>query len=203
MNEANVEHMLAKEKCEHDMKFFEPLGKVDEKTGQFGYDSSLTGVTEQRLSEIRGVYVKAEELKGGQTITMTFTVQTKENEPGDWYRNVSNSWIVGSKLPPLTSNRVQTVAVGRRISGVVWYDKNLNGIRDDKEKLLDDVEVTLFKKNAETESMKSARRPSIQTPPSARRRTRWRIRWIRRVEALTPLTGWRRAITSWLSQERS
>lgn len=149
MNETAVETMLAGEPCEHGIKFFEPLGKVNGE-GEFKYDSSLTGVTEQRLSEIRGVYVKAEKLNGGQTITMTFTVKTKGNEPGDWYRNVSNSWIVGSKLPPLTSNRVGTVAVGRRISGVVWYDKNLNGIRDDNEKLLDGVEVTLFKKNTET-----------------------------------------------------
>lgn len=150
MDEYAVEKMLTEEECEHGIKYFNPLGAVNDE-GKFVYDPSLTGVTEQRLSEIRGVYVKAEELKGGQTITMTFTVQTKENEPGDWYRNVSNSWIVGSKLPPLTSNRVQTVAVGRRISGVVWYDKNLNGIRDDNEKLLDGVDVTLFKKNAGTE----------------------------------------------------
>ena len=151
MNETAVEHMLAGEKCEHNIEFFEPLGKVDESTGLFGYDPSLTGVTEELLSKVRGVYVKAEKLNGGQTLTMTFTVQTKENEPGDWYRNVSNSWIAGSKLPPLTSNRVGTVAVGRRISGVVWYDKNLNGIRDDNEKLLDGVDVTLFKKDEKTE----------------------------------------------------
>ena len=156
MDETAVEKMLTEEECEHGIKYFNPLGAVNDE-GKFVYDPSLTGVTEQRLSEIRGVYVKAEELKGGQTITMTFTVQTKENEPGDWYRNVSNSWIVGSKLPPLTSNRVQTVAVGRRISGVVWYDKNLNGIRDDNEKLLDGVDVTLFKKNAGTEKYEICR----------------------------------------------
>lgn len=149
MNEDAVEDMLAGEECEHNIKFFEPLGEVD-KTGDFKYNT-ISGDLGTLMSQVRGVYVKAEELKGGQTITMTFTVQTKENEPGDWYRNVSNSWIAGSQLPPLTSNRVQTVAVGRRISGVVWYDKNLNGIRDDNEKLLDGVDVTLFKKDEKTE----------------------------------------------------
>gem|GEM_PF-3102878 len=151
MNEEKVEYMLKEEVCSHPhkMKFFNPLGAVDDK-GVFKYDTSISGDVETLMSQVRGVYVKAENLKGGQTITMTFNVQTKENEPGDWYRNVSNSWIAGSQLPPLTSNRVGTVAVGRRISGVVWYDKNLNGIRDDNEKLLDGVDVTLFKKNART-----------------------------------------------------
>ena len=59
MDETAVEKMLTEEECEHGIKYFNPLGAVNDE-GKFVYDPSLTGVTEQRLSEIRGVYVKAE-----------------------------------------------------------------------------------------------------------------------------------------------
>ena len=50
----------------------------------------------------------------------------------------------------LVSNQVETAVLSRTISGVVWYDKNLNGIRDDDELRLEGVECTLFKKNETT-----------------------------------------------------
>ncbi|XCP84624.1 SdrD B-like domain-containing protein [Roseburia hominis] len=142
MNESNVENMLNEE------KLFQPLGKVTD--GKFEYDKAfkamLDGTKDKELSEITGLYAKVENLKKGQTIKMQITVKTKGNKADDWYKNVANCWIVGSATLPLTSNKVETQVISRSISGVVWYDRNLDGIRDDDEELLEGVTATLFKK---------------------------------------------------------
>lgn len=92
------------------------------------------------------LYLTVSDLAQGQTVTLQFKVHTNGNEANDWYKNVANSWIADSATLPLKSNQVETQTVSRSISGVVWFDKNLNGIREDNEPLLKDVTATLFKK---------------------------------------------------------
>ncbi len=152
MNAAAVEEMLNNGINTEGKQLFKVLGTVT--GGKFEYAPSFNGMTPEEKSElmgkVTGLYVKAEKLDGGQTITMTFTVETSGNKAGNLYKNISNSWIAGSQTLPLTSNMVETQAVSRRISGVVWYDWNLNGVRDtnvEQEKPLAGVTATLFKKN--------------------------------------------------------
>ena len=150
-----VEKMLNEGTNKDGDKLFEPLGSVE--NGEFVYEEELTKLAQddpakltELLANITGLYVRAEKLKSKQTITLSFAIQTNGNQAGDFYRNISNSWIAGSETLPLKSVRVETAAVSRRISGVVWYDWNLNGIRDEgleKEKPIKDAKVTLFKKN--------------------------------------------------------
>ncbi len=143
MSEEKVEEML------RDPAVFKPLAHVE--NGVFRYDAAFDGMTEEekteRMSEITGLYAKVENMQKGQTVTLQFTLQTETNKANDWYKNIANSWIAGSGTLPLTSNKVETQAVSRSISGLVWHDKNLNGIRDDGEPLLNNVTATLFKKN--------------------------------------------------------
>lgn len=148
MNEQAVEDMLESGMNKDNKPLFEVLGTVT--NGKFEYDPSLANDPQlnELMESVTGLYVKATELGGGQTITMTFAVKTNGNKAGNLYKNISNSWIAGSQTLPLTSNMVETQAISRRISGVVWYDWNLNGVRDtdiEKETLLQGVTATLFR----------------------------------------------------------
>lgn len=144
MNADNVENMLEAG------ILLQPLGQVNNE-GKFEYNAVFSEMSEDAITElmrtVTGLYVKAEKLHKGQTIDMTFTVETEKNKADNWYKNIANSWIAGSATLPLTSNKVETQSVSRTISGVVWYDRNLDGIRDDGEQLLEGVTVTLLKKN--------------------------------------------------------
>lgn len=149
MNEQAVEDMLESGMNKDNKPLFEVLGTVT--NGKFEYDPPLANDPQlnELMESVTGLYVKATELGGGQTITMTFAVKTNGNKAGNLYKNISNSWIAGSQTLPLTSNMVETQAISRRISGVVWYDWNLNGVRDtdiEKETLLQGVTATLFRK---------------------------------------------------------
>lgn len=148
MDAVKVEEMLKSGKNEAQEALFQPLGEVDN-TGKFTYYGVTYTDIEELLAKITGVYVVAENLNRGQSIIMEITIETDGNEAGDVYKNIANSWIANDPSLPLTSKMVETAAISRRISGMVWYDANLNGIRDesdDAEKPIEDVKVTLFKK---------------------------------------------------------
>jgi len=151
-NAQNVETMLESGKNTKGEKLFQPLGSVSA-NGKFEYDTAFKKMTdkdkEELMSQITGLYVKAEKLNTRQSIIMTFTLKTEGNQADDGYRNIANSWIVDGGVGPLTSNRVETSVISRRIAGAVWYDRNLNGIRDDGEPLLEGVKATLFKKQVD------------------------------------------------------
>lgn len=149
MNSDNVEQMLDSGENANHEKLFRPLGHL--KNGEFVYDKEeFAGMNQDEITElmsiITGLYVKAENLQQGQTITMQIVVETQDNRADNWYKNIANSWIADTKTLSLTSNKVETQSVSRCISGVVWYDQDLNGIRDDDELRLEGVTATLFKK---------------------------------------------------------
>lgn len=122
---------------------------------------------DEKRKDATCLYLKVEGLGKNQDIKLKIKMKTEDNKAGDWYKNDAHSWIpangtvsqiasraangtvsqTGSQTVPLTAPRVETQTVSRSISGVVWYDKNLNGIRDDGEPLLKNVTATLFKKN--------------------------------------------------------
>ena len=142
MNTDKVEELLAS-------PMFEQLGHVQ--GGSFVYEEQYDNMSTEELTalmrSVTGLYVKAEDLREGQTIDMIIKMGTENNQAGNWYKNIANSWIADSATTALTSNKVETQTVSRRISGVVWYDKNLNGVRDAEEARLDGVTATLFKQN--------------------------------------------------------
>lgn len=153
-NEAGVEDMLANGKDSQGKNLFYVLGTITD--GKFNYDGSFSSMDKAELeamfSKVTGLYVKLENLHGGQSVDMEFKVETSGNENGDIYKNVANSWIAGSPTLPLKSNLVETAVIGREISGMVWYDWDLDGIRNEKEKRekpIENVTVTLLKKNGE------------------------------------------------------
>ena len=138
----DVEAMLG------DQAYFSPLASV--KDGVFRYDRAFDSMTDEEkialMSRITGLYAKVENLHKGQTVTLEITLQTNGNKADDWYKNIANSWIAGSGTLPLISNKVETQVVSRTVSGVVWHDRNLDGIRDADEPRLKDVTATLFRK---------------------------------------------------------
>ncbi len=133
MDANKIEEMLS------ESEMFNILGRIEE--GEFQYNGNYS-----LNSNITGLYMTVNNLQKGQTVDMQITVKTEGNKANDWYKNIANNWIADSATLPLISNKVETQVVSRSISGVVWYDKNLNGIRDEGELLLEGVTATLFKK---------------------------------------------------------
>lgn len=152
MNEEAVEDMLENGKNKKGEPLFRQLGRVE--NGVFTYNDELRGMTPDEITDlmtdVTGLYATVEGLQKGQTVDMEITIEADGNRAGNWYKNIANSWIAGSDTLPLTSNKVETVAVSRSISGVVWYDRNANGVQDAGEPRLKDVVCTLFKKNEKT-----------------------------------------------------
>lgn len=133
---AEIEKML------ENTKLFGKLGTISsENNHRFMEDDSFKdGIRDQ----ITGIYAVVNNLSGGRTLSITFTLKTKGNEAGNLYCNIANSWL-GDVTLPLTSNRVETTVLSRTISGVVWHDADLNGVRDNGEELLSGVTATLFR----------------------------------------------------------
>lgn len=128
---------------------FNRLGSLNEDTEyEFQRSDYFNGMTKEQIEEemrdMTGIYAVIQNLGGGKSLSIELTVQAKGNKAGDLYRNIANSWL-GDDSSPLTSNRVETAALSRTISGVVWDDANFNGVRDDKEQLVPGVICTLFK----------------------------------------------------------
>lgn len=142
-NTSKIEELLTNE------EWFQPLGTISSANDhQFQISSRLSGMTNdqltQEMSEITGIYAVVKNLSGGRSLSIQMKIETEDNETGDLYRNIANSWL-GDSSDPLTSNRVETSVLSRAISGVVWHDANLNGTRDAGEETISGVTCTLFK----------------------------------------------------------
>lgn len=137
------------------VSYLQKLGTVE--NNQIKFDAKLPAGKEELaelMDSVTGLYVKAQDLKQNQSITLSFTIATEENKASDDYKNFATCWIAGSDGLPLTSNMVETSVISRRISGVVWHDKNLDGLRGkandgSNEPLLSGVTVTLFQKDSQ------------------------------------------------------
>lgn len=131
-------------------KMFRHYGYID---GTSTSASITPGVGADEADEFGSatcIFARVTNLSASRTLNIEITVKTDENAAGDIYGNKAHSTIAGITTSQLSSNTVKTKVVSRRISGVVWYDWNLNGVRDtnvEKETPLTDVTVTLFKKN--------------------------------------------------------
>lgn len=97
------------------------------------------------------IFARVINLSPSKTLNIAITMKTEGNAAGDIYGNKAHSMIVGNQTSQLSSNTVKTRAASRKISGVVWHDRNLNGIQDAGEPLLKDVTATLFRYDKEQE----------------------------------------------------
>lgn len=120
--------------------YFQELGEISQ-------NNNANGLQEKNVEGVTGILLKVENLAGKRTISLKAGFDTRDNAKGDIYKNVANSKTPTGAM--LTSNQVETLVLGRRISGMVWHDKNLNGIRDDGEPVLSGVNATLLKKDTD------------------------------------------------------
>ncbi len=104
-------------------------------------------VTPADLEGVNGIVVKVENMPGHRDLVITLPMRTSGNQAGDTYLNAAWHWDSGSEALPLQSNIVQTRIISRTISGLVWYDENLNSTRENKELLISGVTVSLFRKD--------------------------------------------------------
>ena len=77
-------------------------------------------------------------------ITLTPKDTVTKQQPGDIYGNNFVQYA-DNQASNVTSNVVKAQVVKRDLSGVAWLDDNANGIREDGEKLLKGVTVTLYR----------------------------------------------------------
>ena len=121
--------------------------------GEGGTDTSkpfklLTGLQEGDKEDITGVFLKVTNLPANSVFTFKLKVDTEDSEAGGVYKNVAYAWATETSVGTQTSPRVETNVISRKISGVVWWDKDLDGIRDTDESLLSGVTATLFQKQS-------------------------------------------------------
>lgn len=101
---------------------------------------------EELQEKITCVYVKVENMGPMRNIVLQLDMDTTGNTVGDVYGNVAHCWLASTAgSQPLISNQVQTTVLSRKISGLVWYDMNSNGVRDENEPLLENVQCDLYK----------------------------------------------------------
>lgn len=131
-------------------KYFHLLGTIESGDSEVTYSDTFKKMSEEEKAKITGIYAVVNGLTGGNSINLVLETKSLNNQAGNGYQNIAYSWLAGSDSVELVSNQVETAVLSRTISGVVWYDKNLNGIRDDDELRLEGVECTLFKKNETT-----------------------------------------------------
>ena len=117
-------------------------------------EEDLTGSSWSKLtSETNGTYnVNSNEtaiiVDGGidasSDIIVDVYITPAGNESGDKYVNMAKTSVEN-----LTSSSATSVVVYRKISGVVWFDKNGNGIMDSDEERMSNVKLSLLKSSNE------------------------------------------------------
>lgn len=129
---------------------FHPLGTIESGESKVTYSDEFNQMSEKDKAGITGIYAVVSGLKGGSSINLELQTKALDNRAGNGYQNIAYSWMANSDSVELISNQVETTVLSRIISGVVWYDRNLNGIRDDGELRLEGVNCTLFRKDENT-----------------------------------------------------
>ena len=77
-------------------------------------------------------------------VEMEITLKTNNNRAEDIYSNSATAQT-SKNTEVITSTNTETRVVRRQISGMIWYDTNENGIKDENESYANRVEVELKK----------------------------------------------------------
>jgi len=106
--------------------------------------SEWTLYTGQVDVEVKAIGFTRHNLLSNQEEIVDIVIQPIGNKAKDYYENrVFGNSVKNSKV---TSNVVKTRVVGRSIEGTVWEDLNENGLMDSDERLLEGIEVFLYRK---------------------------------------------------------
>lgn len=106
--------------------------------------NTATGIASipQNLRPTAWAWVGDKPLSGGASVIFDITVQPSDNRPANLYEV---RWGDGFNKTDADATVVQRV-----VSGIAWYDKNGNGIREDSDALASNVTVTLTDSNGKT-----------------------------------------------------
>lgn len=104
--------------------------------------------TSHDTKDATAVGVLADQIMPLTAFTLRIVLETKDNNVDNVYCNNAFTWESHkAQSSTLRANTVRTETVKRSISGLVWFDENLDGVRQDDEMLLEGVEVELLKLN--------------------------------------------------------
>ena len=83
------------------------------------------------------------EIGKNTNIEIEITLQTTNNRGGDIYYNSATAQI-SKTTEVITTSNIKAEVVKRQISGMIWYDTNENGVKDEDESYANRIEVELL-----------------------------------------------------------
>ena len=98
----------------------------------------------EAINELITVIALKGEVANNATVEIEITLQTSNNRGGDIYYNQATAQT-SKNTEVITTSNVKTEVVKRQISGMIWYDTNENGIKDEEESYANRIEVELKK----------------------------------------------------------
>ena len=117
-------------------------------------DLGITQIWTQReigeiIQENATAYVVKGRLEAGEKILIDLYLSPEGNSPKDIYVN-SVTVQIYENTEAIETNTVKIEVVGRKIEGKIWFDKNSNGIIDEQDEYLNNMEVTLLNEDNTT-----------------------------------------------------
>ena len=109
----------------------------DENLGQ-GWNSANSETIKQKVT----AYVVKGEIGAQSSVTVDIYLKTNGNKGLDKYVNSATAQVYKETEEMVTSNVVSQV-VERSIEGIAWEDSNRNGVKDEGEQVLSNVEISL------------------------------------------------------------
>ena len=109
----------------------------DENLGQ-GWNS----VNSETIKQKATAYVVKGEIGAQGSVTVDIYLKTNGNKGLDKYVNSATAQVYKETEEMVTSNVVSQV-VERKIEGIAWEDSNRNGLKDEGEQVLSNVEISL------------------------------------------------------------
>ena len=109
----------------------------DENLGQ-GWNSANSETIKQKVT----AYVVKGEIGAQSSVTVDIYLKTNGNKGLDKYVNSATAQVYKETEEMVTSNVVSQV-VERKIEGIAWEDSNRNGLKDEGEQVLSNVEISL------------------------------------------------------------
>ena len=96
-----------------------------------------------QINEPATVIALKGEVEAGTTVVMEITLKTTNNRGEDTYYNVATAQT-NKDTDVMTTTALKAEVVSREISGMVWYDTNENGTKEDSESYAQGIEVELL-----------------------------------------------------------
>lgn len=95
------------------------------------------------LKEAKSILVAYDQVAPSEKVQFTLQLQPHEQRPGNQYVNQAS--FNSSLNQKIESERVHVKVLGRSLSGIAWFDNNLDGLISDKEEKVKNVSVKLYR----------------------------------------------------------